>query len=65
MDLDGKNRKELCQLPSGYGFSYEDWAVAGDVLYVPVEKTENVSTEEGEMSSAVQVVREKSCMPYS
>lgn len=59
MDLDGKNRKELCQLPSGYGFSYEDWAVAGDVLYVPVEKTENVSTEEGEMSSAVQVVREK------
>lgn len=59
MDLDGKNRKELMQLPSGYGFSYESMAVAGDVLYAPIEKTENVSTGQGEMSSAVQVVREK------
>lgn len=60
MDLDGKNRRELCQMKSGYEFSYEDMAAAGNILYVPVEKKENVSTGSEQMSSVVQVVREKS-----
>lgn len=60
MDLDGKHQRELMKLPAGFSFSYEDMAVADDMLYIPVEKTENVSTDSDSINTAaVQVIREK------
>lgn len=44
MDLDGQNRKELCQLEEGYQFTAGNIALDGHDMYLSISKNDDVET---------------------
>lgn len=44
MDLDGQNRKELCQLEEGYQFEAGNIAFDGNDMYLSISKSDSVET---------------------
>lgn len=53
MDLDGKNRKKLCDLPSGYSYSDNRLTLDAHYLYLPLQKSENIQIQENSYMQSV------------
>lgn len=53
MDLDGKNRHDLCKLDEGYEFEYTSLVLGNESLYIPVTKTKNVEMKKNNIMSVV------------
>lgn len=47
MDLDGQNKKELCQLEEGYQFEAGDIAFDGENMYLSISKNDDINIGKG------------------